>query len=131
LGVLIRPQDLTQDASMSHSNPQLPHAAIPLPAEQLAVLLPLCPLLGQLAGLLLDFRAHPVSPKATQDLELALTGLTRTLGRQALETTLNSLEPDRPEQVPAEVRLQGICYRRRPKSPTSVDSTFGTLQLRR
>jgi hypothetical protein len=116
---------------MSHSTADAACAAIPLPAEQLAALSPLLPLLGQLAGLLLDFRCRPVSPGATQGLEVALAGLTRSLGRVALESTLSSLEPEHPEQVPFEIRLGGSRYRRRQKSPTTVDSTFGPLRLRR
>ena len=116
---------------MSHCTAQAACAAIPLPAEQLTALAPLLPLLGQIARLLLDFRSRPVCPKATHDLEVALAGLTRALGRAALENTLNSLEPAEPEQVPAEIRLGGSRYRRRLQSPATVDSTLGTLRLRR
>jgi hypothetical protein len=104
---------------------------MPLSAEQLAVLAPLFGLLGQLAGSLLDFRAQPVSAKATHDFEVRLGDLTRSLGRVAMETTFNPLEPDEAELVPPEVRLGGTRYRRRNKSPHTIASTFGSIKLRR
>jgi hypothetical protein len=57
-----------------------------------------------------------------------LQDLLREAGRCALEHTLNDLEPDAAEP-PAEMRSGGIRYRRRRKSPTDVDSTFGRLRL--
>lgn len=116
---------------MTHSTSQPPTPAIPLSAEQLAALLPLLPLLGQLAQRLLDFQTQPVTPQASHHLETDLLALTRQIGRAALETTLNSLEGDQPQQAPAEMALGGLRYRRRGKSPHTVDSTFGPLRLRR
>jgi hypothetical protein len=104
---------------------------MPLSAEHLAVLAPLLPTLGLLAQTLLDFQAQTPTPPATAALEERLQDLTRQLGRAALEGTLNSLEPDEPQQLPEEIRLGGIRYRRRHKSPRTVDSTFGPLKLRR
>jgi hypothetical protein len=111
-----------------HSTAKVPPPAIPLTNEQRAVLLPLLPLLGQFAQALLDFQARPVSPKAAHDLERDLAGITRQLGRAALENAFNSLEA---EQPPANLRVGGLRYRLRPKSPCTVGSTFGPLLLRR
>lgn len=116
---------------MTHSMQAPDRQAMPLSAEQLAALLPCGPLLAQIAQTLLDFRSAPITPAATQKLETDLQRLIRELGRSALENTLNSLEPDDPQQVPEEQNVGGTRYRRRNKSPHTVDSTFGRLQLRR
>jgi len=126
-----RPQNHTQDASMSHSTCQPAPAAIPLSAEQLAALLPCCAALAQIAETLLDFRSQPVSPQATQKLEDDLQRLCREVGQAALEHTFNSLEPNDPDQVPEEIKLGGTRYRRRFKSPHRIDSVFGSFYLRR
>jgi hypothetical protein len=114
---------------MTHSIGQAAPMAIPLSAEQLAVLLPLWPVLAALAQTLLDFRNAPLTPAATQQLEQDLQRHTREVGRTALEHTFNSLEPDEPDQVPAEICLGGTRHRCRFKSPTTVDSTFGSFSL--
>lgn len=116
---------------MSHSTATPASPAIPLCEEQRAVLAPLMPTLARLAQALLDFTAAPPSPQATHDFEVRLQQLTRELGRGALEATLNNLEPHDPAQLPQEIRLHGLRYRLRPKSPGTVDSTFGPLRLRR
>jgi hypothetical protein len=97
---------------MTHSTSQPPTPAIPLSAEQLAALLGLLPLLGQLAQRLLDFQTQPVTPQASHDLETDLLALTQQIGRAALETPLDSLEGDQGEQFPPELTLGGLRYRR-------------------
>jgi hypothetical protein len=116
---------------MTHSIGQAAPMAIPLSAEQLAVLLPAFPLLAAIAQTLVDFRSQAITPQATQQLEERLQRLSQDFARTTLEHTLNSLEPDEPDQVPSEIRLGGTCYRRRGKSPTTVDSLFGPLRLHR
>ena len=116
---------------MLHSTASATPQAIPLSAEQFAVLAPLFPLIAQIAQTLLDFRAAPITPKAALDLEAALAELTRSLGRVSLETTFNSLEPDDMAQVPQEIPYDGTRYRCRGKSPCDVDSTFGRFTVRR
>ena len=99
---------------MCHSMCQPIPAAIPLTAEQLAVLLPSPAPPGQWAQILLAFRGSPITPLATQKLETVLQSLLRNLGRTALEQTINSLEADALEQVPeAFGRVGGDRYRRR------------------
>lgn len=122
-------QDTIQDASMIHSMPTPDAQAIPLSAEQIAALLPHGHLLAQFAQILLDFRSAPITPAATQKLEIDLQHHLRDLGCSALQDTLNSLEPSDPDAVPAELNVGGACYRRRDKSPRTVDSTFGRMRL--
>jgi hypothetical protein len=92
-------------------------------------LLPFGPLLGQFAQALLDFRSGALSPAASHHFEVQLQLLLRELGRRAMETTLNALEPAEAEAVPGELKLGGTRYRRRSKSPQCVDTTFGRLRL--
>src|SRR5258707_723102 len=114
---------------MCHSTCQPTSAAIPLTAAHLAALLPCSALLAQIAQSLLDFPAQPLTPAAVQELETGLQRLLREVGRTALEHTLNALEPADPQQVPEELKVAGTHYRRREKSPRTVDSIFGSLRL--
>lgn len=113
---------------MTHSIASPDSRPIPLTAEHLAALLPCCPALARIAQLLLDFPTNPVTPAATHQFETALQVLLREAGRCVLEHTLNDLEPDEAE-APPEMRSGGNRYRRRRKSPTDIDSTFGRLRL--
>ena len=113
---------------MTHSIASPDSGTSPLAPEHLAALLPCCLALAQIAQVLLDFHARPVTPAATHKLETDLQKLLCEVGRCALEHTLNNLEPDEAE-APAEMRPSGTRYRRRRKSPTDVDSTFGRFRL--
>jgi hypothetical protein len=108
-----------------------PIQASTLSAEDLAALRVCWATLAQLAQAMRAFRSGPITPLAMQELETDLQRLTRELGRVALQDTLNSLEPDDPGLLPEEITTAGTRYRRRFKSPCRVDSTFGTLSLRR
>src|ERR1700676_4420924 len=110
---------------MIHTMPTPDAQPIPLSAEQIAALLPHGHLLDQFAQMLLDFRSAPINPAATQKLEIDMQGFPPDRGFSALQDTLNPLEPNDPEVVPAELKVGGTCYRRRDKSPRTVDSTFG------
>src|SRR4051794_32141691 len=116
---------------MTHCSDAHPAQASTLSAEHLAALRACLPALAQLAQATLAFRSGPITPLAVQNFEQDLQRLTRELGRLALQDALSSLEPDDPEAVPEEIPLGGTRYRRRFKSPSRVDSTFGTLALRR
>jgi hypothetical protein len=87
--------------------------------------------MAPLAQALLHFQGQAPSPQATQQLEADLANAARQLGRAALEGALNAVETDDPQKVPAELRIGGLRYRRRPKSRHTVGSTFGPLVLRR
>ena len=116
---------------MIHStDEQAPQASF-LSPEHLAALFVGCPILAQIAQTLLDFRSQPFSPQATQKFEEDLQRQCRELGRTVLEDTLNSLEPDDPDQVPPDLNVGGTCYRRRFLSHHQIDSCFGPLKLRR
>jgi hypothetical protein len=114
---------------MTHSTQTAAVEIIPFTDAQRAVLLPHNPLLAQFAQTLLDFRSGVISPAATQKLEVDLQAIFHELGRSAMEQTLNSLEPASAEQVPEELKVGGTRYRRRGKSPQTVDSTFGRMRL--
>src|SRR5438132_849937 len=70
--------------------------------------------LHDLVCLVEGFRDQPVTPTALFQLEQALAERLQRLGRTTLEGALNQLEP---QELPAQVRLDGECYRLRPKSP--------------
>ncbi len=75
------------------------------------------------------FLDHALTPTALYDFERALQKLLQGFGRTTLEWTVNQLEP---EELPAQVCLDGEGYRLRPKSPRrSLDSLFGPVRLRR
>jgi hypothetical protein len=116
---------------MIHCSDPHPGQASTLSPEHLAILRACCPALAQLAQALRAFRSQPITPLAVQSLEEDLQRLTRELGRVALEDLLNSLQPDDPAMLPEEITCAATRYRRRFKSPNRVDSTFGTLTLRR
>ena len=113
---------------MTHSIASPDSSPTPLTAEHLAALLPCFPALALIAQHLLDFPTNPVTPAATHQFETDLQNLLREAGRCALEHTLNHLEPDEAD-APDEMHSGGNRYRRRRKSPTDVDSTFGRLLL--
>jgi hypothetical protein len=99
---------------------------------------PLLPLLETLlthgrhfADLLAAFRAQPVTPAATHHFECQLQQRLRQLGLDLCDWTFNHLEPDDPQQLPARLNHDGERYRRRQRSPNTIATLFGTLQLRR
>ena len=74
-----------------------------------------------------QFLDRGVTPTTTCQFEHALRELLQRFGRTTLEWTVNQLEP---EALPAHARLDGECYRLRPKSPRrSLDSLFGPVRL--
>jgi hypothetical protein len=89
----------------------------------------LWPQLGQLAGLLENFRSQPVTPQATYDLEQELLRQTRALSRQLLQWQLNQLEPEDAPQTPRRLCRDGNRYRRRGKHPNTIASLFGPVIL--
>jgi hypothetical protein len=83
--------------------------------------------LHDLVRLVEAFLDQPVTPTALYQLEQALADRLQRLGRAILEGALNHLEP---EELPAQVRRDGECYRLRPKSPRRrLDSFFGPVRL--
>jgi hypothetical protein len=83
--------------------------------------------LQDLVQLVEGFLDQRVTPTATCGFEHALHKLLLRFGRTTVEWAVNQLEP---EALPAQVRLDGECYRLRPKSPRrSLDSLFGPVRL--
>jgi hypothetical protein len=89
------------------------------------------PQFQSLAQLLHDFSNQPLSPLAFHQFERDLGDATRSLARAALETAVNALEPADPAQAPPGLRVEGLRYRYRGKTPATIDSLFGPLLLRR
>src|SRR4051812_34644106 len=111
----------TENASMPDSTTLATLLATLLPGS--APLVPrLLPLLARLATLLLDFRCRPITPAAALALEQDLQALLRQVGRLLLEWLYNHLEPDNPQRAPQRLRVEGIVYRRRTKTPATVAS---------
>src|SRR5258708_6931289 len=80
---------------------------------------------------MIAFQHQPPSATALNDFEEDLLRLTRLLGRDALEHVLTSIEPDEKHERPDDIKVAGIRYRCRGKTPHMIASTFGRILLRR
>jgi hypothetical protein len=90
----------------------------------------LIPVLVQVGRLLVRFRRAPVTPQATYQFETQLHAHVRELGRIILEWTLNHLEPHDRKDMPPQIEVEGIWYRRRSKTPNrTVATLFGTITV--
>jgi hypothetical protein len=76
------------------------------------------------------FLAGEPTPLATFTLERDLATRLRDIGRTILEYTYNVAEPA-VEACPARVRFSGETYRRRRKTPNSLGTVFGPVEVRR
>jgi hypothetical protein len=85
----------------------------------------------QLQQMLDQFREQPLTPAAFCDLENRIKSCLRNLGRRLLEWLLAQLEPATREQTTPRVEFQRETYRRRPKQPKTIYSTFGPLEYAR
>ena len=85
----------------------------------------------KLAPLVTKFLLHPMTPEALLQFEEGLQGVTRELGRDVLEWTMNAGEPDDAEDQPHDVKVGGGGYRRlRDKTANpDVATTFGRITL--
>lgn len=92
------------------------------------------PLLVQILTLVTEYcSSAATTPTQTCDFEQRLQGLLRELGRQIVEWTVNSLEPDRSDAMPGSILFAGERYRRRSKKPRrgSIATLFGPIVLLR
>lgn len=89
------------------------------------------PLLEKIQHVFEQFLSRPVTPAAFFDLEALLKDTLRECGRYALEHLLTCLEPALREQAPPRVEFQRETYRRRPKQPKTIYSTFGPIEYSR
>jgi hypothetical protein len=89
------------------------------------------PQLEEMQRQLDHFRAQPVTPTAFFELEIHLQAPLRESGRALLQKALTELEPATREEVPLRVNFERETYRRRPKQPKTIYSTFGPLEYTR
>ena len=75
-------------------------------------------------------RSAPVSPEATFQFEQQLQLHVREMGRQVLQHTYNSLEPEDVHALPKHVLFEGSSYTRMGrKTPQHVWTLFGQIHL--
>ena len=89
--------------------------------------------LQEIAQLICRFRDSPITPRATRDFEHQLGKLLLEVGRQIVEWSFNNCEPDSPDLLPTQVRLEGAVYQRvyRKTANRLVGTLFGTITLMR
>src|SRR3954463_16053463 len=94
------------------------------------------PLVGQLSGSLahgarlIDQCLHQEpTPQKMATFEQALRTLLREVGRRIMAWVLSHIEPQRPEEMPSRLELQGRIYRRRRKHRTSIATLFGPVEV--
>jgi hypothetical protein len=85
----------------------------------------------QLQQMLDQFREQPLTPAAFCDLENRMKSCLRDVGRRLLEGLLAQLEPAVRDQTAPRVQFQRETYRRRPKQPKTIYSTFGPIEYSR
>jgi hypothetical protein len=90
------------------------------------------PTLQHILDLAAQFHAAPVSPEATCQFEQQVQLRLRELGRQVLQHTYNTLEPQDVHALPKHVRFAGSSYTRTGrKTPQHVWTLFGQIRLHR
>jgi len=89
------------------------------------------PQLEALQQMLDQFRAQPITPAAVFALEDQMRPCLREAGRRVLEHALTELEPATREEASPRVHFQRDAYRRRPKQPKTIYSTFGPIEYTR
>jgi hypothetical protein len=107
-------------ASASHASPNI-DAIVELMRPQLEAM-------QQKLG---QFHAQPTTPAAFFALEEGLRACLRETGRRVLEHALADLEPATREEAPPRVHFQRDTFRRRPKQPKTIYSTFGPIEYTR
>ncbi len=111
---------------MTHSTLLTLLLTTPFAAAFLPLAERLLPHLQQIARLLEDFRAQPVTPAATRDLELRLQELLRHVGLDLTDWSFNHLETG---PLPCRLHHDGQRYRRRDPSPNTIATLFGPVRL--
>jgi hypothetical protein len=89
------------------------------------------PQLEQLQQRLDQFRQHPVTPAGFFDLENELQIVLRAAGQRLLEQAVSHLEPDTVDEARPRITFEGDSYRRRPKQPKTISSSFGPVEYSR
>jgi hypothetical protein len=117
----------------------LPVAAATVVLQQLQAVLalssqPCLCLQEQIAQLTACFLTQPTTPAATLDFEKGLRRLLDACGRLVLESVVNHIEPEMPQDAPKHSQRDGQDYcRKNQKSPTrgGIATLFGHIELRR
>jgi hypothetical protein len=83
--------------------------------------------------LIAEFSQGQVSPESACDFEQRLGERLREVGRCSAEWVYNHCEPDDPGLLPAQIKLEGVWYRRndRKTANRSVATLFGKITLMR
>jgi hypothetical protein len=89
------------------------------------------PQLEQLQQMLDQFRQQPVTPAGFFALESELQVVLRATGQRLLEQALRKLEPDTVDEARPRITFEGETYRRRPKQPKTIYSSFGPVEYSR
>lgn len=89
------------------------------------------PLLEQLQQTLDQFRDKPITPAGFFDLETNFQTLLRAAGQRLLERAVSQMEPDTVAEARPRMTFAGDTYRRRPKQPKTIYSSFGPIEYSR
>ena len=89
------------------------------------------PLLGDMLDQVMTFRQTALAPQVAYAFEKEMTQSLRRIGQVVLDHEFNRIEPEQLEQCPLRIEHQGQEYRRRPKSPKTIGTLFGPIELRR
>jgi hypothetical protein len=90
------------------------------------------PACQRIHDLVAAFRAAPVTPESSLLFEQQLQQGLREMGRQVVQHTFNSLEPDDADLLPRHALHEGTCYTLlRRKTPQHAWTLFGQIRLRR
>lgn len=89
---------------------------------------------AQLADLTARFLCQPTTPASTLDFETELRRILDECGRQILESVLNNIEPQSPEDAPKHTQLDRQEYVRKNEKSRNrggIATLFGTIDLQR
>jgi hypothetical protein len=78
-----------------------------------------------------QFLQRPITPANFHHLESQIQAILQATGRCLLEGVLHQLEPDTLDQASPRISFQGETYRRRPKQPKTIYSSFGPIEYTR
>jgi hypothetical protein len=89
--------------------------------------------LDNIGRLVQAFLSQPVTPQSTLDFENALQDVLRQIGRQAVATAYNSVEPDDPGEMPKQAEFEQQFSRKNAKTNNrgGIGTVFGTIPLAR
>lgn len=86
--------------------------------------------LAALLAAVRQFQVRPPTPAATLAFEHEVAAILRQTGRDLIESAYRHAEPPT-DECPARVRVGRETYRRRDKTPNTLGTLFGPIELRR